>query len=211
MYSNHWHSRTFSFAISAMLTSAVLATAPNPSLITAGAVDLPELLIKVGYTGPVPPTSPIPEPTAVPVKLPAQTPPLITPVQIETLREAIFGPNGGPGEVTVELLRIHSVSDASQDTKLPSFSIVMKKTGDEYQISLLPKSLGYLISRKSSQELRVFRLGQDFSFVSASKGVDAAHPRLISRSEADPMYIQDLRTWAVVADKLGANLVAAAR
>lgn len=208
MYANHWQSRTFSFAVSAMLTSAVLATAPNPSFITAASATLPDLLLKVGYTAPAPEGLNIPEPTAVAVAL-GTTPkklPALTPRQLKTILEILSGSDGYSEVVLPTMARIHNLN--ANETKLRSLTWTSPEN-EYYGIGLTGHS-DYIFSKQNTRGNFSFRVGPDFGLISAAyvTNKDFAHPQALQYSDAEGRCLEVLQVWARVANENSPDSVA---
>src|SRR5579859_5471622 len=201
------HSRLLSLAASAMLTSAVLRTAPTSAPIAAAAAPSAPLLRALegaradGWSG----VEELPPPPAVAVPAAAaQSRPQLTPSQVQKLRKLATGRDGHVGHLRSAISSALGVGPADRDSLFPSYGVRDDESKVGYQIYLLPQESGYVIGRNENGGVRLFRLDADLKMlgaVSVRSFTDA--PASIPAAEAARLCALDLTTWAQIADQLG--------
>lgn len=204
--------KLFSFAVSAMMTSAVLATAPNSSLLSAAAGPNPAAIAAMldgarsaGFAG----MKDVPAPAAVATpaaasKPAAQAQPALTPTQIQKLRKLATGPDGHMGHLRPAISSALGVGPADRDSIFPSYTVNDDQVNVDYQIYILPDESGYVIGRNDHQSVRIFRLDARLNVIGAvtvKTTTDA--PVAIPPADATRLSAIDLTTWGQIADQLG--------
>lgn len=214
MESSRTVEKLFSFAVSSMLTSAVLATAPNPTVVTAAAGLQPSTVMSMiegarsaGFAGlkdaPAPATIMSPADT-VNVKPVAATQTGLTPTQIAKLRKLAIGPDGHDGPIRASLAKGLGLTTGNEVVVLRSFSATDPDTKITFQIFLLPNNAGYVIGRSDTVTVRFFKLDAALNLQAAVTGpttADTATP--IPAPDAQKLCDADKATMGEIADALG--------
>jgi len=202
-----------SFAVSAMLTSTFLATAPNPGIVSAAAGPQPAAIAALldgaraaGFAGmkdvPAPAAVAAPEPAAnKPAAIAAA--PALTPLQIQKLRNLATGPNGHLGHLRPAISSALGVGPNDRDSIFPSFTATDDQKPLSYQIMLLPDS-GYIVGRNENGTVLIFRLDANLRLLGAVtvKSITDT-PTAIPSSDAERLLALDLVTWGQIADGFG--------
>ena len=204
--------RLLSFAASAMLTSAVLATAPQTGLVTAASGPQPAQVMaaiegarSAGFAGikDTPAPAAVAAPAAVPAKsVSAKEAFPITEAQIQKLRKLATGSDGHPDTLVEPVSQALGLGPAKV---YPTFSAEDPDTKIFVQIFVLPGSNGYVIGRRVGRgAIRYFRVDPGMKLISGVSQVDyKAPPVALTTEEATPLWKEDVTTWAGIADSLG--------
>ncbi len=214
MHASRTQGRLISFAVSAMLTSAVLATAPDIGIVTAATVQPPTAVLSMidgarsgvfAGSKDVPDAAAVASPSAIlAVKHTATAETGLTPAQLAKLRKLALGPDGHEGNLRVSIAKALALTTADQPVFLRSFSADDPDTKVTFQILLLPNNSGYVIVRGDEQTVRAFRLDADLHLVGAVTGpahIDTVTP--IPTAEAKKLCDADKTTMGEIADALG--------
>jgi hypothetical protein len=214
MDSSRTQDRLFSFVISAMLTSAVLATAPSTGIITAAAgpqspaiMSMIDGMRSAGFSAlkdaPMPSSVASPSST-VAVKATASAQPGLTPAQVAKLRKLALGPEGNDGEIRASVAKALGLNNGDRAASLRSFSAEDSDTKILVQIYLLPNNAGYIIARSDGKTVRLFKLDAALNMtIAVSVPVNDNTVSPIPAPDAQKLCDADKATMGQIADALG--------
>jgi hypothetical protein len=159
----------FSFALSAVLASAAVMTAPDVRAQAAA-------------------------PSASP----------ISDAQFQKIAAVIRHTHGKPVDVKSDIADALGLENGGKAATVGHFAI-STKDGTFYQMSLLDKGKGYLVTRHTTGGSRIFLMDANRSLVSGLTVESGQSPSVMSASDATSLFQQDLAAWAAIADSLPAG------
>ena len=205
-----------------MLTSAVLATAPNPAFISAQAGIQPTKVIEYARDmglidqAKVMEVAAVATPTASPAPQAVKWQPQITQKQIRLLIELSHSSRGFIMSIHPAVARIHGLA---RNPASGGFDFLAFSAGPENNVNLslsfieLPNGAGYIFGRTDAQGARSFRLSNDLSLLTSAyvEGTDSDRVRPIPSPKAEQDCLADIRVLGIYADKFAPELLALAR
>ncbi|MBI3563825.1 MAG: hypothetical protein HY079_01355 [Elusimicrobia bacterium] len=219
MDSSRSESRAFSFAVSAMLTSAVLATAPDPTFVAAAAGPQPAAIMgmiegarSAGFAG----MKDMPAPAAVAApaaaesktasgKNASETVPTLTPAQLQKIRAYGLSPRGKQMGLRGDLAQALGVGPGGPSVYFPGMGASDSDVHLKWTIWILPNSSGYVIGRLDEQSgvTRFFRMDMDMKLVVGIYVKNATDASITyTPAEAAPLFAHDLTEWVDIADAI---------
>lgn len=190
-----------SFLVSAMFSSALISTAPNPFIAAATAPQPSEVIHSVEGLGAAgwqtPSGTVLTRPTQ---QIQAPTPQPLSQDQLQRLLSLLDGPHGRDVDLDAKIAKVFGI-----EIQTVRNLYIKDSHGTTYELSRLKDEKGYLISRHTDSSVHILMIGTDLSLVSGiTRGDD--HDLIIMPVSAAQSALQaDLTIWARIADRLGQN------
>jgi hypothetical protein len=124
--------------------------------------------------------------------------------QFQKIVAIIRRTHGKPADVKTEVADALGLENRGKAATLGHFAM-SDKQGTMYQMSLLDKGKGYLVTRHTRSGSRIFLMDANRSLVSGLTVESGQSPAVMSANDAASLFQQDLAAWAAISDSIPAK------